>query len=396
MMRSHTALQSSRPAALLRTLVLLAIAWGIVGVSTATADKRSVTVMTQNLYQGTEFAHIRALVAGPPPTQAEVLKATTEDYATYQATRFKDRAKQIAAEIAQNTPALVGLQEVATWHKGAFDPAHPFALPSEVSEDFTKVLIEALEADGMHYQAVSTTARPEGNFTLAFPIISGAPPFGLTAVGMVERGVILARTDLPPGQLKLSNPQSGTYSCEFCKVTIENPITKEQIPFTDSWESIDAKVRGKTFRFITTHLDALEPSGVVRFLQARELLEGPANTSLPVVLTGDLNAGPQTPPPVTGPAAYEALVGGGLSDTWVAAGLGAPPLTCCHLAFEDLVNDPNAEFTAGQELDHVFTRGDFTVLDEHLVGDKVPTPKPEPFIWPSDHAGMVSTLQIGP
>ena len=395
-MRSHTAFPSSRPAALLRTLVLLAIAWGIVGVSSAAADKRSVTVMTQNLYQGTEFAHIRALVAGPPPTQAEVLKATTEDYATYQATRFKDRAKQIAAEIAQDTPALVGLQEVATWHKGAFDPLHPFALPPEVSEDFTKVLVEALEADGLHYQAVSTTARPEGNFTLAFPIISGAPPLGLTAVGMVERGVILARTDLPPGQLKLSNPQSGTYSCEFCKVTLENPITKEEIPFTDSWESIDAKVRGKTFRFITTHLDALEPSGVVRFLQAKELLEGPANTPLPVVVTGDLNAGPKTPPPVTGPAAYEALLGGGLSDTWVAAGLGAPPLTCCHLAFEDLVNDPNAEFTPGQELDHVFTRGDFTVLDEHLVGDKVPTPKPEPFIWPSDHAGMVSTLQIGP
>jgi len=290
----------------------------------------------------------------------------------------------------------VGLQEVATWHKGAFDPAHPFALPPEVSEDFTKVLVEALEADGRHYQAVSATTHPGGNFTLAFPVLTGEPPSGLTAVGMVERGVILARTDLPPGQLKLSNPQSGTYSCEFCKVTLENPITKEVIPFTDSWESIDAKVRGKTFRFITTHLDALEPSGIVRFLQAKELLEGPANTSLPVIVTGDMNAGPNTPPPGTGPAAYGAFLGGGLSDTWTAAGLGAPPLTCCHLAFEDLVNDPNAEFTAGQELDHVLSRGDFTVLDEHLVGNAVPKPAPEPFIWPSDHAGMVATLQIGP
>ena len=70
-----------------------------------------------------------------------------------------------------------------------------------------------------------------------------------------------------------------------------------------------------------------------------------------------MNAGPNTPPAGTGPAAYGAFVAGGLSDSWTAAGLGAPPLTCCHLAFEDLVNDPNAEFTAGQELDHVFTRG---------------------------------------
>jgi len=387
---------SRTAAAIGGAFALIAVAVGILGAAGANADKRPLTVMTQNLYQGTEFAHIRALVTGPPPTQAEVLKATTEDYATYQATRFKDRAKQIAAEITQNAPMLVGLQEVATWHAGAFDPHNPFALPPEVSEDFTKVLVEALEADGMHYQAVSETTRPEGNFTLAFPIVSGAPPFGLSAVGMVERGVILARSDLPPGQLKLSNPQSGTYSCEFCKVTLENPLTKEQIPFTDSWESIDAKLRGKTFRFITTHLDALEPSGVVRYLQAKELLEGPANTSLPVLLTGDMNAGPETPPAGTGPAAYNAFLGGGLTDTWTAAGLGAPPLTCCHLAFEDLLNDPHAEYTKGQELDHVFTRGDFTVVNEHLVGDTVPSPEPSPFIWPSDHAGVVATLQLGP
>lgn len=396
-MLRHRFSTSSLLAAFLRASILCAVAWAVIGAGTASADKRSVTVMTQNLYQGTEFAHIRVLAQSKEPVSFnQAIAATTADYATYLATRFRDRAKQIAAEIVQSEPALVGLQEVATWHKGAFDPSHPFALPPEVGEDFTKVLIEALDADGMHYQAVSTTARPEGNFTLAFPVAPGPPPSGLTAVGIVERGVILARTDLPPGRLKLSNPRSGTYSCEFCKVTLENPITKEVIPFTDSWESIDAKVRGKTFRFITTHLDALEPSGIVRYLQARELLEGPANTPLPVVVTGDMNAGPKTEPAITGPAAYGAFIAGGLSDTWTTAGLGAPPLSCCHLAFEDLVNDPEAEFTAGQELDHVFSRGDFTVLDEHLVGNTVPKPAPEPFIWPSDHAGMVATLQIGP
>jgi endonuclease/exonuclease/phosphatase family metal-dependent hydrolase len=400
-MQTQASRSSVQPARLLLVFVLAAILWSMIALGSANADKRSVTVMTQNLYQGTEFAHIRVLAQSKEPVSfEEAIAATTADYATYLATRFKDRAKQIAAEVAQNEPALVGLQEVATWHKGAFDPSHPFALPPEVSEDFTKVLVEALEADGMHYQAVSQTARPEGNFTLAFPVAPGPLPYGLTAVGMVERGVILARTDLPPGQLKLSNPRSGTYSCEFCKVSLKNPITGEVIPFTDSWESIDAKVRGKTFRFITTHLDALEPSGIVRYFQAKELLEGPANTTLPVVVAGDMNGGPNTPPTEGltpyGPAAYGAFLAGGLSDTWTAAGLGAPPLTCCHLAFEDLVNDPNAKYTAGQELDHIFTRGDFTPLDEHLVGNTVPNPAPVPFIWPSDHAGMVATLQIGP
>ncbi len=90
---------------------------------------------------------------GGTPTLEQALAATTADYSTYVATRFKDRATQIAAEIAQNRPALVGLQEVATWHAGAFDPSHPFALPSPVNEDFVQELVAALAADGMQIQA---------------------------------------------------------------------------------------------------------------------------------------------------------------------------------------------------------------------------------------------------
>ena len=40
----------------------------------------------------------------------------------------------------------------------------------------------------------------------------------------------------------------------------------------------------------------------------------------------------------------------------------------------------------------MLTRGNFPVLDAHLVGNTVPKPAPEPFIWPSDHAGLVTTL----
>ena len=337
--------------------------------------------MTQNLYQGTEFAHFSAL-QGTEPTLEEALAATTADYGTYVATRFKDRAKLIAAEIAQNRPDLVGLQEVATWHKGAFDPAHPFALPGPVSEDFTQELLEALAADGTPYAVVS---RRDGNFTLAFPILTGE---GLVSVGMVESGEILARTDLPPGQLKLSNPESGTYNARI--PTIPNPLSpSEPFVFTNSWQSIDAKVRGKTFRFITTHLDALAPGGVVSGPQAHELLAGPVNTSLPVILTGDMNSGLTSAPP-----AYDAFVEGGLTDSWPAAGLGAPPLTCCKLGPNDLINEPGAVYT--EDLDHVFTRGNLSVTGTHLVGNVPATPPPEPFIWPSDHAGMVATFAIGP
>lgn len=364
---------------LLALIVIAALAAG-----TARADRqRTITVMTQNLYQGTEFRHIQSLL-GTTPSFEEALAATTADYATYRATRFKDRAAEMAKEIAQDRPALIGLQEVATWHVGAFDSEHPFALPPAVNEDFVPELIEALAAEGMHYAQV---ASHEDNFTLAFPI---ATPTGLVQVGMVESGAIIARTDLPTSQLKLSNPQSGTYAARAG--VLPNPLDPDPphgFLITNSWQSIDAKVRGKSFRFITTHLDFAAPEGLISGPQAHELLAGPANTSLPVIVTGDMNSGLHV-----APAAYEAFLEGGLSDTWTAAGLGPPPLTCCHLEPEDLLTDPTTPYT--NDLDHIFTRGPFSVLDEHLVGNVAPNPVPASFIWPSDHAGVVATLALSP
>jgi Endonuclease/Exonuclease/phosphatase family len=369
---------------LLVALLIALIVLAAIAAETARADRqRTVTVMTQNLYQGTEFRHIQGLV-GTNPSFEEALAATTADYATYRATRFRDRAAAMAKEIARDQPALIGLQEVATWHIGAFDEAHPFALPGPVNEDFVAELIEALAAEGMHYAVAS---RHDGNFTLAFPI---ATPDGLVAVGMVEGGAILARTDLPTSQLKLSNPMSGTYQAHL--PVIPNPLDPDPphgFLFTNSWQSIDAKVRGKSFRFITTHLDFLAPEGLVSGPQAQELLAGPADTSLPVIVTGDMNSGLRV-----NPAAYDAFLAGGLTDTWTAAGLGPPPLTCCHLEPEDLLTDPSTPYT--NDLDHVFVRGPFSVLDEHLVGDVAPNPAPPSFIWPSDHAGVVATLAISP
>jgi endonuclease/exonuclease/phosphatase family metal-dependent hydrolase len=370
-------------------LAVALLAFSLFGVASASADDggggdhggRTLTVMTQNLYQGTEFKHFAAL-AGKKTSLEEALAATTTDYGTYLATRFKDRAKLLAAEIAEEQPDLIGLQEVATWHAGPFVEEHPFALPSAVSEDFTKELLAALGAEDMHYKVVS---RRDNNFTLAFPIFTRT---GLAAVGMVESGEILARADLPPGQLKLSNPQSGTYHARV--PLIANPLDPDPphgFQFTNSWQSIDVKHHGRTVRFITTHLDALAPGGVVSGPQAQELLAGPANTSLPVIVTGDMNSGP-----ISAPAAYEAFLAGGLSDTWTAAGLGAPPLTCCHLAPEDLSSDPKAPYT--EDPDHIFTRGRFSVLDEHLVGNTAPEPAAAGFIWPSDHAGVVATLAL--
>jgi ABC-type uncharacterized transport system permease subunit len=59
-MREHAVPTLLRPSVLRRALILFAVAWAAIGTATAHA-RGPVTVMTQNVYQGTEFAKIRAL-----------------------------------------------------------------------------------------------------------------------------------------------------------------------------------------------------------------------------------------------------------------------------------------------------------------------------------------------
>jgi endonuclease/exonuclease/phosphatase family metal-dependent hydrolase len=143
------------------------------------------------------------------------------------------------------------------------------------------------------------------------------------------------------------------------------------------WASVDVKIRGKRFRFVATHLEAF--SAPVRNAQAAELLAGPAATGLPVVLVGDLNSGPGFDL-----AAYAALQSGGFADAWA----GGPGLTCCFAA--DL-SDPDAALT--KRIDVVLTKGGFATVSADVVGED-PADRTPSGLWPSDHAGVVATVEL--
>jgi endonuclease/exonuclease/phosphatase family metal-dependent hydrolase len=319
---------------------------------------RQVTVMTQNLYLGTDLNPI----FGAPSLPA-LFAAVGAGWAQVQSNDFPARAQAIADEIAAAKPDLVGLQEAEVYRTDV--PPDGSATPAEnVAFDFIGLLVDALAEHGLSYEPVSTFTGTD------VELPAGLPP--ALDVRFTDRVSLLARTDEKTADLKVSNPQSGTYPTELHVTTAAGQITVPR-----GWVSADVKIRGKSFRLATTHLEAFSP--LVRNAQAGELLAGPLATALPVVAVGDFNSGPGGDL-----TAYGALLGGGLSDSW-PDGRG---LTCCHAT--DLHNpDP----TLTKRIDLVLTRGGIETVSADVVGEE-PVDRTPSGLWPSDHAGVVARMRL--
>jgi len=320
--------------------------------------KRHITVMTQNLYLGTDLNPIFAA-----PSLPALFAAVGAGWAQVQANDFPARAQVIADEIASAKPDLVGLQE-ATLYRTDVPPDGPATPAETVAYDFLNLLVNALDARGLSYEPVSMFSGTD------VELPAGLPP--TLDVRFTDRVSLLVRTGKRKHHLKLSNAQSGTYAAKLTIPTVAGTITAPR-----GWVSVDVKTRGEKFRFITTHLEAFSP--LVRNPQAAELLAGPAATDLPVVAVGDFNSGPGGDP-----TAYGILLAGGLSDSWS----DGPGLTCCHV--NDLHN-PNPTLT--KRVDLVLTRGGFKTLSADVVGEDL-ADRTVSGLWPSDHAGVVAKLRL--
>jgi endonuclease/exonuclease/phosphatase family metal-dependent hydrolase len=322
------------------------------------AGDRQVTVMTRNLYLGTDLSPIfRA------PTPFALFAAAGAAWAQVQANDFPARAQALADEIAAAQPDLVGLQE-AMLYRTDFPPDGPASPAETVAYDFVDLLVRALGERGLNYEAVTLFTGTDAELP------AGLPPS--LDVRLTDRVVVLSRSDEKTADLKLSNPQSGAFPTALTVTTAARPITLPR-----GWASVDVKIRGKEFRFVTAHLEAFSP--LVRNPQATQLLAGPAATDLPLVLVGDMNSGPGFDL-----GAYGVLLGGGLSDTWPDGG-GS---TCCHAV--DL-HDPDPTLT--KRIDLVLERGGFETISADVVGDELDD-RTQSGLWPSDHAGVVTTLRL--
>jgi endonuclease/exonuclease/phosphatase family metal-dependent hydrolase len=343
------------------------LAIGLPAAQAASSHQLQITVMTYNLFQGSELTD--AISATTP---GQLLAAVVKDYGEVQTTNFPERAQAIAAQVAAQgqsaAPDLIGLQEAALWKTGTPSTTYPPPPPTTVSYDFVQILVDALNARGLHYAPVAVT----NNFTVEGP---GLFPAGFMNVQLTDRVAILARTDMP---LTISNVQTANFTHNTVLDTFQGPIT-----LTGGWASVDATLGNHTVRFVTTHLDAF--GGAVGTAQATELVQGPLSTDLPVMVTCDCNAEPTS-------ATYAVLKGAGLKDSWLQAEPGQPGFTCCQ--------DPgllNPTSTLASRIDYIFSRGGgLKAAGDQIVGADPGSRSTPSGFWPSDHAGLVAELVQGP
>jgi endonuclease/exonuclease/phosphatase family metal-dependent hydrolase len=317
----------------------------------AAADKRDVTVMTRNMDAGTDLQWF-FVVDVPTAATLTLQEVIMSNYAA--------RAGLLADEIGTEAPDLIGLQEVSLIEADSPD----------IALDQLQLLLKALAARNLHYAPVAVNT-----------LTSVTVPTKTGFVRYTDQDVVLARTDLQQSELALSNIQKHIYSAK-----LNFPIGGQSLPVLRGYISVDAKVRGKTFRFIDTHMENLVPGVPDAFqpqlAQANELLDFVRTTALPVVLAGDFNCNAEQGPDHG--AATDAIVASGFSDTWRVFNAPGGGFTW-PLFLEDF--NAGSSVAPFERIDLIFARY-LNVLEVHRTGLNSP--------WPSDHAGVVSTVQLVP
>jgi endonuclease/exonuclease/phosphatase family metal-dependent hydrolase len=320
---------------------------------------RQLNVMTRNLFLG---ADLNPALAAQSPT--DLVLAASAIFATVARNDFADRAKALAAEIATARPDLVGLQEVALWRtQTPGDAALGGTTPAtDVAFDFLALLQAELQARGLTYSAVEVLALTD----VEVPIIDGRD------VRFTDRDVILARQGVAT-----SNPQGQVYST---LLQVSAPGVGLSLAIQRGFTRVHATVGGQPITFVNTHLEA--ESGAIRTAQAEELMQALAPDAGRVVLVGDLNS-------VPGTEGHLAATTAGFSDAWTALHPAEPGLTCCFA--EDLSLTPTALST---RIDLVLTRGALQPVSAAVVGEDPAADRSPGGRWPSDHAGVVASIDV--
>lgn len=369
-----------RPAILFSAIAVLILATPVAAdAAKGEQGAPKVTVMTRNVFLGADL--------GP------ALDATTLDGAIDGAgvilnevdeTNFPERAKPLAKEIAESEADLVGLQEVALWRQqipSDLPPEFGGTPATEVKYDFLALLLQELEAIDVHYEVV--VVQEEFDQELPADLDGSNDTGGFLGAELdgrlTMRDVILAKKG---SAVRPTGETDGAHYTNLFSSVIGGFVL---IPVERGWVSTEVTVGGSStkFRFINTHLEAFGED-TIREAQAKELFApgGPLDTDEQVILVGDLNSGTEARHNIHGTdqLAFQALLGFGMTDNGAIQ-------SCCY---SDLF-DPTQVFD--HTVDHVLTKPGLQTRNAFVTGND-PAERTPSGLWPSDHGGVVSTLEL--
>ena len=367
----------------------------------ASGAPRPVSAVTMdvgiyNVYLGADLNPLFGASSLP-----DLISRASAIYAEVERTDFPQRAEAIAELVADDAPDVLGLNEVALWETAPWafvqTPGGPLpvaTVPYTPTFDFEQILLDALAAEGEPYTVVATNS----NFTSAtIPIAIPISP--TLAARFTDHDLILVRDDALK-HLTVSNVRSFNFS-DASLFSVN--LLGLNVQVDRGWSTVDLTQRGRTFRFVNTHLEAFGTTPLRdewRNLQAAELVADLETSPHPLVVVGDINARPtlcqdfRQPPQFQDQnvVAYGLLEDAGLQEVW-------------PLVYE---RDPcgPASWTSGQDdsllepstLDHridvVFVSEEFSALQAETIGEE-PDDRTEPDgFWPSDHAGSLAKIRL--
>ena len=343
-----------------------------------------VRTATYNLYLGADiFRVVEAAVVDPETVPVAVAQVVS----IMMGTDFPERSVAIADQIARTRPHLIGLQEVSLWRyqtPGDFFDGNP--VPAEyVLYDFLEIFMAALADRGLKYEVAGVVQNADIELPM-FVGFDGTTPL-FDDARLTDRDVILVQKGVQTSNLLAAN-----YSD---KVSL--PIAGEVVEFLRGYVAVDAKVKGREYRFVNTHLEVAPTALIppVQTLQALELATVLAPETKPIILVGDFNSSPEDNPADLPP--YWIMTAAGYVDTWTRR-VGRPGLgyTCCQ---DELLTNEESELD--ERIDLIFVRNDTDFpawpdlgpVKARVLGarerDKTPSG-----LWPSDHAGVFAKLLI--
>jgi len=338
-------------------------------LSSYPAGSARLRVMTRNLYLGTSINPILAA----PPEQIPLVMA--QGWAEVLSIDFNERAAALADEIVQFSPHLIGLQEAAIFRlqsPGDYLQGNPQPA-EEVVFDYLEILLNALEERGLDYRPVAVTT------CIDIELPAATSP-ALDDLRFTDREVILARADV-----RVTHSQSGLFAAG-----VPVNVGGMDVLIQRGWASVDARVAGQSFRFLSTHLETSTFSPI-QIAQGAELVAMARDLSMPLVMVGDFNSAADRSRTPT----YGNLVDAGFVDVWEQANSGAPGYTCCH---DDDLRNEEVDFNRRIDLIFVYptsARNPVRKVDAEVIGEEEGD-QTSSGMWPSDHAGVRAAFRLQP